>query len=384
VNTHCAFVTLPSRTDAAIATTLSFSEDADHWVISHAPEASTIRWQALATEPSAWRSVAGYVLIGLLYAGFSPICIIISGAAQRVDLGPFQPAWAALAPTLGLTVFLAMLPTVLLLIIGFCFLPRSDSAAQHRLQFWYFLFLVFFVLVLPIIGTNFRSFAHQIYGSPASVFSLVADRIPTAAEFFFDYIVLMWSVACVELLRAATLVKFLIFRTLYPEDEAKKMAEPEDQDFYGMGGRMARWNLNLSIGIVFCSVFPLVSVAVLIKFLLQKVAYGYLLAFAETRKPDLGGVFWVESLTQLQYCVAFYAVMMFGVLAQRSSSAVPAALAFLGAFCSVCSVLQFSSRFRWQSLPFPEVVKLDQDEPLGTSTALTPSDTYSHPALREG
>ncbi|CAE7903434.1 unnamed protein product, partial [Symbiodinium microadriaticum] len=277
VNSHCAFVTFGTRQDAAIAKTLDFSQDGGHWVITDAPEASTIRWGKLSTEPTLLRTVSGILLITFLYAGFTPICVAISDLAQSLDLGPFQPLWSAFAPTLGLTVFLAMLPTVLLLIFDACFLPRSDTAAQHLLQFWYFAFLLFFVLFLPIIGTNFSDFAHQVYKSPAQVFGLVAARVPEAAEFFFDYVVLMWSVACVDLLRVMILLKFLIFRSLYPEAEAKRMAEPEDQDYCGMGGRMARWNLNLCIGVVFSSVFPLVSLAVLVKFLLHQVTYGYLL-----------------------------------------------------------------------------------------------------------
>ncbi|CAE7597146.1 unnamed protein product [Symbiodinium sp. CCMP2592] len=262
---------------------------------------------------------------------------------------------------------------VLLLIFDTCFLPRSDTAAQHLLQFWYFAFLLFFVLFLPIIGTNFRDFAHQVYKSPAQVLGLVAARVPKAAEFFFDYVVLMWSVAC---------------------------AGPSNSV-----GKRAR------------GVFPLVSLAVLVKFLLQQVAYGYLLVdvpgfalgspdynlriqihivgarmvvmmtvavmlemvFAETRKPDLGGVFWVQALTQLLRLGTAWVgrgpgfkglphytdrlvqvegnmtiVVMTGVLLQRSDGYIPAALALLSGFVAVASVVQFKMRFRWQSLPYPE------------------------------
>ncbi|CAE7675599.1 unnamed protein product, partial [Symbiodinium necroappetens] len=174
VNSHCAFVTFGTRQDAAIAKTLDFSQDGGHWVITDAPEVSTICWGKLSTEPTLLRTVSGILLITFLYAGFTPICVAISTLAQSLDLGPFQPLWSAFAPTLGLTVFLAMLPTVLLLIFDACFLPRSDTAAQHLLQFWYFAFLLFFVLFLPIIGTNFSDFAHQVYKSPAQVFGLVA------------------------------------------------------------------------------------------------------------------------------------------------------------------------------------------------------------------
>jgi len=383
LNSHCAFVTFGTRQDAAIAKTLDFSQDGGHWVITDAPEVSSIRWGKLSLEPTLLRTVSGIVLITFLYAGFTPICVAISNLAQSLDVGPLQPLWSAFAPTLGLTVFLALLPTVLLLIFDACFLPRSDTAAQHLLQFWYFAFLLFFVLFLPIIGTSFREFAHQVYKSPAQVFGLVAARVPEAAEFFFDYVVLMWSVACVELLRVMILLKFIIYRSLYPEAEAAKMAEPEDQDYCGMGGRMARWNLTLCIGVVFSSVFPLVSLAVLVKFLLQQVAYGYLLVFAETRKPDLGGVFWVQALTQLLYCMVFYAVVMTGVLLQRSDGYIPAALALLSGFVAVASVVQFKMRFRWQSLPYPEVVKMDKEYPIPASTVRKEVNMYVQPSLND-
>ena len=50
--------------------------------------------------------------------------------------------WASLAPTMGLTVFLSFLPTVLLLVIDNCYELRSSSRAQEMLLRWYFWFQV--------------------------------------------------------------------------------------------------------------------------------------------------------------------------------------------------------------------------------------------------
>ena len=47
-------------------------------------------------------------------------------------------------------------------------------------------------------------------------------------------------------------------------------------------------------------------------------------------------------------------VGMCGVLLHRSSSIIPAAMAFLGVKIAVVSIWQFQSHFRWRSLPMPE------------------------------
>lgn len=197
-NTHSAFVTFRSRKDAEIAKALEFSgcRCCSEWVISEAPEASAIRWQDLSQEARSGKTVAiGYLLMLFLLANFSPICLAISSAASEIDMGMLQPLWAALAPTLGLTIFLSMLPTVLLLILSNFFTLRSEPLAQHQLQMWHFHFQAVCILFLPIVGSDFRNFAKQILqdSSPSSVLKLLADRIPLSSQFFFSFVVLQWS-----------------------------------------------------------------------------------------------------------------------------------------------------------------------------------------------
>ena len=58
------------------------------------------------------------------------------------------------------------------------------------------------------------------------------------------------DVAPRNLTRYMNLSKFLGFRAVFTEEEAKKRAEPEDQDYYGFGSRSARWCINLLVGAV--------------------------------------------------------------------------------------------------------------------------------------
>merc|ERR1719386_240178 len=54
-----------------------------------------------------------------------------------------------------------------------------------------------------------------------------------------------------------------------------------------------------------------------IELVLCRLIYGYLVVFAETQKPDLGGAFWVTNLRNVQRCVPVYIFLMSGVLCFR-------------------------------------------------------------------
>merc|ERR1719498_1404137 len=137
---------------------------------------------------------------------------------------------------------------------------------------------------------------------------------------------MQWAVHGLNLTRYINLSKYKALLLVCDEQQAKDMSEPEDQDYYGMGARSARFTLNLVIALVYCSLCPIILVVTLVNFLIAKVVYGYLLVFAETPKCDLGGVFWVTALTQIQKCLFIYIALMLGVLYNRAASHGPTLL----------------------------------------------------------
>merc|ERR1740138_683466 len=110
-----------------------------------------------------------------------------------------------------------------------------------------------------------------------------------------------------------------------PEEKRNKiahdLAEPEDQDYYGMGSRSARFTIMLVISIVFCTLSPLMLVLAFINFAFCRIAYGYLFNFAEIVKADLGGPFFVSQLKHIQQCLFIYITLMAGVLFYRGYDA---------------------------------------------------------------
>jgi hypothetical protein len=307
-----------------------------------------------------------------------PLVIGITNVAKVVNMGPLQPVWQGLAPTMGLQLMVAFLPTILLLIFRVFFTLKADAWSQAMLQNYYFWFQVVFVIMATAVGQDVKGFTDTLATDPFAIFGVMADTMPYATHFFMNFQVLQWVTHVMNILRYVTLAKYKALSQLFPEDKAKELAEPEDQDYYGIGSRSARWTIQMCIGIVFGTLSPPVSVLTFLNFAVVRVVYGYLIPFAETKKPDLGGVFWVSQLKHLFVGNIIYCILMIGVLAKRAANLGPMIIAAPSLGYVIWSMQRFKTQFNWEKLPFEELM-LDK-----VSDAKTPREslgTYVQPEL---
>merc|ERR1719221_368793 len=159
------------------------------------------------------------------------------------------------------------------------------------------------------------------------------------------------------------LFKYIAFGKLYPDDEegddmAHKLSEPEDQDYFGIGSRSARFTINMVIGVVYGTLCPPMNFLCWVNFYCCRLFYGYLIPFAETKKPDLGGVYWVDMLKHLFIAQIIYCVVMCGVLSQRAEMTgfQPVTIAGPSLIYVVYKYSKFERAFSWEELPITEVV----------------------------
>merc|ERR1719373_3837 len=172
-----------------------------------------------------------------------------------------------------------------------------------------------------------------------------------------NYLVLQWMASSMVLTRYIPLSKYKIFNQIFDEEESKKMAEPEDQDYYGLGARSAQWVTLAMIGVIYGTMSPPVSMLAFITFGLKRLYMGYVLVFAETKKPDLGGVFWVRMLNHMFIGLLVYTILMTGIYYRRGSSSGPMFISMPSIFYVWWSWSRFQTAFSWESLPFKELTK---------------------------
>jgi len=359
INSSSAFVTFDSVKTAELAKNITFSEDKAAWQISTAPEISTVIWNDLRANQNL-KEVSGAIGTAIcfaLYACFTPVCVATNNLASAMDFGPsIQPYWASLAPTLGLTLFVCFYPMVMRIIFQNFFDLKSTILTQHKLQSWYFWFQVFFVVLVTAVGNNFIEFSTKVLNNPSSIISIMADKMPKSTHFYMNYVAYSWVSHVMYGSRYMQLFKFNIFRAVFGDEKAKQKAEPEDPDYYGMGSQYARTTALLLVGLVYGTMSPLVGVLGLISFGILRVFYGYVVVFAETKKVDCGGIFWVTALEHTQKGMLIYNFLMFGVLSARSPNWLPVAGAVIGLILTVQGQIRFREAFQWEKLAYNRVL----------------------------
>lgn len=391
-----AFVTFKARREAEIALRLQYEPDAEQFVVSVPPEPSDIRWDDLRTDriTRSAKERLGIVCASGLYVAFVPLTVAVSSVTnldhlQRESalvrkLVESMPELAAvfegMLASLALVVFMSFLPSILMLIFDNFYALKANAWAQAKLQVWFFWFQVVFTLLVTVVGSSVIIAAQKIVERPMQIFGLMADSMPSATNFYLNYIVLQWVTQTSQLLRLFNVAKFVILRAVCDPWRAKELSEPEDQDSDGIGARSARWTINLVIAIVFGSLSPTINLLTMVCFCLCRLVYGYLMVFAETPKPDLGGVFFVQALRHVQKGLVIYVAMMIGVLARQCHDRGPKLIGFATLVWLARMMWKFDVTLQWENLPFSQIVN---DEEFRKRKAIRKA--YIEPELdREG
>jgi len=330
---------------------------------------------AVGSKTSEW---LGWLCLLGLFIFWSPIVVFISSwttmstVEEYVPLAratlhfvsnivPFLPSLVeGVLATAALKLFLAFLPSILFSIIRSWFHVKSGAFAQVKLSRWYYSFLMIFVLLVTTLGRSIVVTVVALAQDPTGIIDLLAAWLPRTSHYYFNYMIMGWLTLTWELIRPANLFRHWSLVTFYkcsPKD-AKNLSEPEDAASYGMGARMGLASLMSAITLVFCTCSPLMLPFAWVYFSIGRVSYGYLLVHAESRKPDLGGVFWVEAMHRMFFTLALFVVLMTGVLVAHFGTFWngPAAASLL-ALPAVYYCWTRANSYEWRTLPLEEMMK---------------------------
>lgn len=361
-----AFVTFRNARHAHLATLATYTDDDTEYVVSVPPDPADIIWTDFELHESTrkCKEIFGYAALIGLFWGYLPIVFGISSAAKVSNLvalssifkilEPVGTLWDAMVASMALTLFMALLPTIICLICTTFFALKEKAVEQLVIQKYYFWFLVIYVMLVTAVGTSITSTLAHIATEPVSVFSLLAKTLPLSTHFYLNYLPLQWVTLWGSLTRYMNLVRYVLSSAIYDREKAKLKSEPEDQAYYGIGARSARSAFLFCICIVFSTLSPLITWLGFIHFWSARTVYPYLVVFAERKKPQLGGDFWVHQLLHVQKLIFLYITIMAGVLFQCAKSKGPGILVCCSYLFQVWSYNRFQ-HLRWETLSFEDV-----------------------------
>jgi hypothetical protein len=380
------FVTFETRKDAERARGILMSNNELEFTMETPPHPDDVRYHELEIGGaesdipflqwiyqllgvSVYHLVGYALIVGLAFA-YMPIVLWLGNSASKIAHMPIflsilkavglERTILGVLASIGVTIMMAFLPTLLHLIFRWCFSLKGDRWSQLLVQEYYFWFLMVFVLLISAIGHHLGDTLNALADSPFQAFRLLATRLPFTTHFYLGYCLVQPVTHAMNLTRYFNLLKFFIYKQVVDETRALELSEPEDQEYYGMGSRSARFTLMLVIALVFGTICPLMYVVVLINFLCCRLFYGYLIPYAERRKCDMGGAHWCMQLRHVHLGLLVYIVMMTGVLLERADSKGPSIIAAISFLIWFISYRKFRHALQWETLPYVEVP--DKDE----------------------
>mmetsp|Transcript_53161 Transcript_53161/g.99658 ORF Transcript_53161/g.99658 Transcript_53161/m.99658 type:complete len:725 (-) Transcript_53161:94-2268(-) len=384
------FVTFRTRRDVEVAMSLKLNpinvEDVNLVYASPAP--ADVEYEVLqqADPDPKHKQKIGFLLLLTLFILYLPLVFLVSLLTSIEVLSKYIPPfgdlcqnsktfvsiWEGVVGPAALTILPGFIPTFLMMIIMGYFALPSISWCQSSLERCYFVFLVTFTLVIYSLSISLLDLYKTLLESPGKVFDQFLPALQRVSTFYVLFIPADIVTHTGSLLRTTNFLKFLWFKRSNDEEEAHKLAEPEDQDYYGIGSRTARILMILVITFVYCTIETFIGLLALVDFLICRVVYGYLMVFVETRKPDSGGSIWISVLQQMQFGLFLYVSLMTSIIFSNTTEyhapAYLAGLAFL-------EVWRFqSAHLGLDRLPFEEVLALDEKGKQVDGTG-----TYSQP-----
>lgn len=381
VNLSTGFVTFETRRDAELAKTMVLTADEAEFVVSTPPDPSDIIYADLQKDPMAETAqmLIGYLLLVIVFWAYLPTVVSVAyfssletlaehhfpGAETLLKDETLTAIWDGTVSAIALQVFISFVPTFFVAIFQNFFVLKAEAWVQQKIQVWYFYFQVLFVLLVTAIGSSLIDTTKEIAEDPFSVFSLLAETLPLATHFYLSYLPLQWAGHAQNLLRLVNLFKFQALRVVYGKAAASQKCEPEDQDYYGIGSRSARFAFMLTMTLSLCSLSPVIVLLGFVNFWMCRTVYGYLCVFSESKKADLGGVFFVAQLRHVQQGLFIYIILMTGVLMQRDRDWWPGMLAAGGLIFQYISYSKFQSTFRWETLSFEQLTDIEMKDEEG-------------------
>ncbi|KAF9273235.1 hypothetical protein BGZ68_001684, partial [Mortierella alpina] len=335
------FVTFEKMHSAQILAQTVNTQETLTCITSLAPEPRDVFWDNLNLPPSELgvRSVVvNTTVFFLVFFWSGPIGIfssflnlktlekLIPGVTKIAEASPIlKDLIQGFLPTLGVTIFLAVVPKIL---EALCVRQgiQSHSAVARSLYHKYFYFILFnVVLLFTVIGTWAQAF-DRVYHNLGELALLLAMSLPRVAPFFVNYLILKGiGMFPLQLLQFGDVIEQTFRGTLSktPRDYAEARAPPELHD----GIVYANATLSFVIVLIYSCIKPLILLFGAVYFAVGYVVYKYQLLYVFFHPYESSGLTWPMVYNRITLGMVIFQLTMLGLFMLKQSYLLGALLA---------------------------------------------------------
>ncbi|KAL5338571.1 hypothetical protein BJX70DRAFT_398518 [Aspergillus crustosus] len=280
-------------------------------------------WERIVRYAGSIAFVGALVIFWAIPTAFVGSLSNIDSLTDRVKFLSFIndiPDWikgavTGLLPTILMAVLMALLPIVLRLMAKIGGAP-SLAAVELTTQNFYFLFQVVQVFLVVTLASSASSVVTAIINDPTSAASLLANKIPTASNFYISYIILQGlSFSSGALLQITGLIIGKILGRLLDNTPRKMYKRWSNLAGLGWGTVYPVFTLLVVIAITYSCIAPLVLGFATIGLYLFYFAYRYNLLYVSNANIDTQGKNFARALQHITVGCYLLVVCLIGLFA---------------------------------------------------------------------
>lgn len=326
-----AFVSFQTRSAQVVAADTLMCEDLSTWKTQPAPRPQEVVWSNLGMRQPE-RSSRGttmwvaFILLTTFY--LIPVAAIQALLATNVSVSFIQDIpivssiITAILPGLVLTIFLAVLPSIITMMNRWAGMI-SLSSIDYELMSRFFIFQVVTVFFGSFIAGTVANQFKELINNPSSIVTLLGTAAPQTAIFFLTYVTLQGMfVSPFSILR---LVPFIIFwaKTVFLAATERAKARLWQEQLFSYGTVVVNDTMMMLLGLTFCCICPLIAPAALVYFCTTFIVQKYNLIYVFQQSYQTGGLAWRNIHNQIMTGLFLFQLVMICLLALKKSIAAP-------------------------------------------------------------
>ncbi|KAL4722073.1 hypothetical protein ACLX1H_010843 [Fusarium chlamydosporum] len=316
-------------------------------VIHHLPQQMAPRMNEISPRDVNWDNMAfswwqewlrgGFVFVAIVAMVFLwAIPVAWTAALSQLDnlirnnqwlsflkddktLHNFAKAIAGVLPAVLLGLLLFLVPIILGFFADFKGVKTGSQRAEF-VQRYYFVFLFIQVFLIVSIASFFAASIDALVNNfkelqtVGDVLDLLATNLPTAANYFFSYMILQaMSTSSATLLQIGALVMWYGIAKILDSTARNKWSRNTKLNQVSWGRFFPIYTNFACIGLVYCVIAPLISIFAIITFALLWMAQRYAMLYVTRFEHDTGGVLYPRAINQTFTGIYFMELCMAGL-----------------------------------------------------------------------
>jgi hypothetical protein len=228
-------------------------------------------------------------------------------------------AVAGVLPAVVLGLLLVLIPIILDFLARFKGAKTGSQRAEF-VQVFYFAFLFIQVFLIVSIASFFAASLDELVHNVQElqtvrdVLDLLAYNLPSAANYFFSYMILQaMSTSSATLLQLGALVMWYVIAKILDSTARNKWSRNTNLRQVKWGAFFPIYTNFACIGIVYCVIAPLISIFAILTFALLWFAQRYAMLYVTRFEHDTGGVLYPRAINQTFTGIYFMELCMAGL-----------------------------------------------------------------------